>query len=100
MHLIEVTYIAAAIVALSAGIPQVRQLLVAKASDEFSLSTWCLWLTTQCVTLAYVTTLKNILMMLVSFAWVGFYAAMVILIIYYRRPVVVAETPAVEDELA
>ena len=85
MHLIEVTYIAAAIIALSAGVPQLRQLFLTKASDEFSLSTWCVWLSTQCVTLAYVTTLKNVLMMLVSLAWVGFYAAMVLMIIYYRR---------------
>ncbi|MDQ5932106.1 MAG: hypothetical protein QG649_191 [Patescibacteria group bacterium] len=100
MHIIEIIYIVGAIIALSAGVPQVRQLLVAKASDEFSLSTWCLWLTTQCVTLTYVTTLQNVLMMLVNLAWVAFYAAMVGLIIYYRRPVAVAEVAIVEDELA
>lgn len=85
MHIIEALYITAALIALSAGVPQLRQLLIAKASDELSLPTWCTWLFTQCATLIYVTALGNILMIVVNFAWVGFYGAMVCLIIFYRR---------------
>lgn len=98
MHFIEAIYIVAAIIALSAGIPQLRQLLITKASDELSLATWCTWFVTQCTTLIYVTVLGNVLMMAVNLAWVGFYAAMVGMIIYYRRreplsaePILVAE---------
>jgi len=86
MHFIEIIYIAAAIVALSAGAPQLRQLLITKASDELSLSTWCVWLATQFVTLVYVSSLGNTLMVIVNTAWVSFYAAMVALILHYRRP--------------
>lgn len=100
MHLIEFTYMTAALIALSAGVPQLRQLFMAKASEEFSLSTWLVWLSTQCITLAYVTTLRNVLMMFVSLAWVGFYAAMVCMIIYYRRPTSTPPVAIAEDELA
>lgn len=100
MHFIEITYITAAIVALSAGIPQLRQLLITKASDEFSLSTWLVWLSTQCITLAYVTTIGNVLMMFVNIAWVLFYAAMVSLIVYYRRYVRIMKPITVEEEIS
>lgn len=100
MHIIEALYITAALIALSAGVPQLRQLLIAKASDELSLPTWCTWFFTQCATLIYVTALGNILMMVVNLAWVGFYAAMVCLIIYYRRRSRLVGTPIlVEDEV-
>jgi len=97
MHFIEIIYIAAAIVALSAGAPQLRQLLITKASDELSLSTWCVWLVTQLVTLVYVSSIGNTLMVIVNTAWVSFYAAMVALILHYRRPRT-AEIVAIEDE--
>src|SRR5690606_20917751 len=100
MHFIEITYITAAIVALSAGIPQLRQLLISKASDEFSLSTWLIWLSTQCVTLVYVATVRNTLMIYVSLAWVLFHAAMVVLIVYYRRYALRKVPVVLEDELA
>lgn len=87
MDTIEVIYILAAIVAIGACIPQIRQLIVSKASDELSIPTWSMWLGTQCITLAYVLTLGNFLMAAVSLAWVSFYASMVVLIVYYRRPV-------------
>lgn len=97
MYLIEFFYITAALIALSAGVPQLRQLLVSKASDEFSLSTWFIWLSTQCVTLAYVTTIGNTIMMVVNIAWVLFYAAMVGLILYFRRKQV-STVPVVIDD--
>jgi len=59
-------------------------LMRAKQSDEFSLSTWVVWLVTQCITLVYVTSIGNKLMMVVSVAWITFYVAMISLIIYYH----------------
>lgn len=98
MHLIEIIYVTAAILALSAGIPQLRQLLIAKASDELSLPTWCIWFITQLVTLAYVVSIGNVLMTVVNFAWVSFYAAMVSLIIHFRRRIPASESVLVEEE--
>lgn len=97
MHFIEVIYIAAAVIALSAGIPQLRQLFITKASDELSLSTWTIWFMTQLATLWYVMSISNALMMVVNFAWVSFYAAMVGLIIHYRRRTPVLESVIVEE---
>lgn len=98
MHIIEVIYITAAIVALSAGIPQLRQLFIAKASDELSLPTWCIWFMTQLVTLMYVTSIGNTLMVIVNLAWVSFYAAMVGLIVHYRRRPRAPEVVLVEEK--
>jgi len=98
MHIIEVIYITAAIVALSAGIPQLRQLLIAKASDELSLSTWCIWFVTQLVTLMYVTSIGNTLMVVVNVAWVSFYAAMVGLILHYRHRPQAPQAVLIEEE--
>ena len=100
MQIIEIAYIAAALVSISAGAPQIRQLMVAKASDELSLPTWCIWLGTQLVTLAYVISIGNILMTLVAMAWISFYITMVSLIIHYRRrPGPILETVPVEEQL-
>lgn len=98
MHIIEVTYIAAAIVALSAGVPQLRQLFIAKASDELSLPTWCIWFMTQLVTLMYVVSISNTLMIIVNLAWVSFYAAMVGLIVHYRRRPIAPEPILIDEE--
>lgn len=81
---IEIIYITAALIAIAACIPQIRQLVVSKASDELSLATWVLWLATQFVTLLYVISIGNKLMMAVNIAWVTFYGIMVGLIIRYR----------------
>ena len=85
MHIIETIYIIAGLLAISACLPQIRQLIITKASDELSLGTWSVWFMTQCVTLVYVASIDNMLMIIVSAAWVSFYAVMVGLIIYYRR---------------
>jgi PQ loop repeat. len=84
IHTIETIYILGAFVAIFASYPQLRQLMRAKQSDEFSLSTWVVWLVTQCITLVYVTSIGNKLMMVVSVAWITFYVAMISLIIYYH----------------
>lgn len=89
MILLEIIYTLTALVALGACLPQIKQLLTAKRSDEFSLHTWSIWTVTQLATLIYVIGLGEALMMYVNLAWVSFYAFMVVLIVRYRRPVTV-----------
>lgn len=88
-------YITGALIALCAGASQLRQLLVSKASDEFSLSTWFVWLGTQCTALLYTVSIGNILMVAVNCAWITFYAVMVMLIVRYRT-----KKPLVSEEEA
>lgn len=82
--LIQIIYLTAAIAALGACVPQVYQLLKCKHAAGFSLSTWTIWTATQVVTLIYVSSLRNPLMVGVSMAWVLFYLVMVGLILHYR----------------
>lgn len=84
LELIQTIYIIGAIIALAAGVPQVKQLLRTKASDEFSLATWGTWLGTQCSVLLYVCAFGTPLMMAVNAIWVAFYCLMLVLIIRYR----------------
>ena len=85
MLYIEIMYILAATVALGACIPQLKQLLKAKHSDEFSIQTWVTWTCTQIVTLMYVLTIGDVIMACVNAIWLTFYACMTLLIIRYRR---------------
>lgn len=85
MHFIEIAYMSAALVSLSACIPQIRTLLIKKNTDEFNTATWAAWLCTQLVTLAYVASIGSLLMVIVNICWVSFYAAMVGLILYYDK---------------
>lgn len=86
MIAIEILYTLAAVISLSACVPQLRQLVISKRSDEFSLRAWSLWILTQLMTLLYVISIGNMLMTFVNVAWVSFYALMTYLIIRYRRP--------------
>lgn len=92
MYILGILYITAAFVAIGACIPQIVQLVKLRRSDEFELSTWAVWLLTQLVSVAYVASLGNVLMIIANSAWVSFYAVMVYLIIHYRlRPVPVEQ---------
>lgn len=87
MHLFEILYMTSTAVALIACIPQMRQLIATKCSDEFSLTTWTMWIFTQGISLMYVLSLKQMLLVLASGLWTMFYIIMVSLILYYRRSV-------------
>lgn len=84
MYIIETIYTLAAIIALAACFPQIRQIILTKRSEEFSAQTWLIWTFTQCMTLMYVIAIGNILMTVVNIAWVSFYAMMTYLIFRYR----------------
>ena len=85
MRAIELLYMLAASFSLAACVPQLKQLFLTKCSDEFSVISWGTWTGAQFMSLIYVTSLGNVLMMLVNVAWVSFYAFMTYLIIRYRR---------------
>lgn len=97
MHIIEYIYTIGVIVSIVAMLPQLKQLVATKASDEFSLPTWIVWASAQGTTLIYVISINNILMILANTLWVAFYATMVYLIIHYRH---FARKPAAVNEEA
>lgn len=86
MKIIEIIYITSTLVALSASVPQIIQLLRTKASDELSISTWTLWLGTQFITVLYMISTGNKLLIAVSCSWAVFYVVMLGLILKYRLP--------------
>ena len=98
MLYIEIIYIIGAVIAISACVPQIRQLQASKASDEFSLATWATWLGTQTISLLYVLSLGDILLIIVNSVWITFYFVMVSLIVRYRHlQGRLADVPAVND---
>lgn len=76
-----------AFIAIAASIPQIIKLYKVKCSDEFQLSTWAVWMMTQVVSLAYVASIGNTLLVVTNILWVSFYALMVALIVAYRPKV-------------
>lgn len=93
MLTIKIIYIMAATLAISACVPQLRQLIRTKSSAELSLVTWSIWTFTQLATLLYVFSIGDIVMVVVNIMWVSFYAAMTALILRYRRRTLLATTP-------
>ncbi|MFZ1258016.1 MAG: hypothetical protein WAQ25_00940 [Candidatus Saccharimonas sp.] len=86
-HYIEAVYIISSFTAIVMSIPQVRQLLIEKRSDELNIATWATWLVSQFVVLLYVTSRGEHIMMITNTIWCTFYAVMISLILYYRmRP--------------
>lgn len=84
-HYIETAYITSSVVAILMSLPQVRQLLVEKASDELNIGTWATWLLSQFVVLLYVSSKGEKVMIATNIVWCTFYLAMIVLILYYRR---------------
>lgn len=91
MNPIFIMYMLATATAICAGAPQLRKLMITKQSDEFSLTTWIIWLVAQTVSLIYALTVKDRLYALVCVLWVAFYVVMVGLIVKYRTPKPVEE---------
>lgn len=84
MTYITIIYIIAAVLGIAASIPQLLILYRLKYSDEFQLSTWVVWFFTQSVSLVYMISLGNILLIVTNTLWVAFYFLMAVLIIAYR----------------
>lgn len=71
--------------AVCAGIPQLRKLFISKQADEFSMSTWLIWLFSQVTALGYALSMRDMLYASVSAFWLAFYALMVAMIFKYSR---------------
>jgi hypothetical protein len=67
------------------ALPQIRQLLVMKNSDEFNVLTWVAWLLAQLAALVYAVSIHSLPYLLVNIMWIGFYTTMIALIVKYRR---------------
>ena len=91
MLILQILLTLSAIVAISAGIPQLIKLIKTKNSDEFNLGTWAMWVATQSVSTAYAISIKDPLLITINAAWVLFYFIMTMLIVRYsprlKRPV-------------
>jgi len=85
MTAIDLLYLITSLASLGASVPQVKQLFKEKRSDELSLSTWTMWFLCQITFLIYVTSRGETLMLVTNTIWLVFYAAMLWMIVYYRR---------------
>ena len=85
MPIIESIYIISGLVALSACVPQLHQLMRSRDTTDFSLQTWGMWTVTHIVSLLYFISLNNTILIYMGTAWVFFYAAMTYLIVHCRH---------------
>lgn len=73
------------LIAVVAAIPQLLTLLKLKKSEEFSLSTWIIWLCYQSISVLYSIQINAYAYVAINSLWTLFYLCMVFLIIKYRR---------------
>jgi MtN3 and saliva related transmembrane protein len=85
MNAIDILYLVTSMASLVASVPQIIQLFKEKRSDELSLSTWSMWFLCQITFLIYVVSRGETLMLVTNTIWLAFYAAMLWMIVYYRR---------------
>lgn len=85
MHIIQILYITASTASVCAGVPQLRQLMAARRSDEFSVQTWSVWTASQFAGLSYAIWMHDLFFTVVTAVWVVFYCIMMTLILKYRR---------------
>ncbi|OGL34295.1 hypothetical protein A3F64_02545 [Candidatus Saccharibacteria bacterium RIFCSPHIGHO2_12_FULL_42_8] len=94
LEIVSFSYILAQMVSLVMSWPQLHRILVLKEAEEFSLTTWSMWLAAQTVTTIYSAMAHQLLWFIVSVIWMIFDIAIVTLIIKYHvriRVEVVAE---------
>lgn len=99
MQPFEILYVMSTTVSLVSSIPQARQLVVTRRSDELSLPTWVAWLGTQMISFLYAVSISQGALIFANIGWITFYAVMVGLIIYYRRPAYVSRLVLAVDEV-
>ena len=85
MVTIELAYLMASTVAIIAMAPQVKQLLITKQSDEFSLFSWMAWTFSQFIALLYGVSHGALPYIIVNSIWLLYYLVMVVMIIRYRK---------------
>ena len=83
--MIEFIYITASLASVCAMAPQVKQVLITKRTDELSLTSWVIWAVAQAGTTIYALSVNAPPFIVISSVWALYYAAMVTLILHYRR---------------
>lgn len=78
-------YLISASIGVLAMIPQIKQLVATKQSDELSLTTWVTWGCCQVMSFMYAISIHATAYVIVNIAWISFYITMVTLIIRYRK---------------
>jgi hypothetical protein len=68
-----------------AAIPQLYTLVHVKKSDQFNIFSWFVWLGYETTSCAYSYAIHAYIYLAINALWALFYAAMVILILKYRR---------------
>lgn len=85
MQPFELLFMLSTSISLVSSIPQARQLIITKRSDELSLPTWIVWFGSMIISLLYAISLSQLTLILAYIGWATFYGVMVGLIIHYRR---------------
>ena len=68
-----------------AAIPQLYTLKRVKKSDQFNIFSWVVWLAYEASSCAYSYAIHAYIYLAINALWTLFYAAMVLLILRYRR---------------
>lgn len=82
---IQLLYILATLISISATVPQIRRVMRVRSARELNLGTYATWMLTSSVTLLYVIHLGDQLLIATSVAWVVYYVIMTGAIFYFRR---------------
>lgn len=86
MITIEFAYLIASSIAIMAMLPQVKQLLVTRQSEEFNVFSWSSWTFSQFVALMYGISLGAVPYIVINSIWLAYYLVMIGVIIYFRKP--------------
>lgn len=81
---IEILYTLAVLLALAGTVPQMLLLVKVKNSEEFSLTTWLIWIVSQVISFFYALSVGAFAYMAACAVWIAFYVAMAALIVKYR----------------
>lgn len=82
---IQTAYLISSSIGVLAMIPQIKQLVTTKQSDELSLTTWTTWGCCQVMSFVYAISIHATAYIIVNVAWISFYITMATLIIKYRK---------------
>jgi uncharacterized protein with PQ loop repeat len=82
---IQTIYLFTSFLTVLATIPQLKQLIHTKQSDQFNLMTWLMFGGNQLMSFAYAISINATAYIIVTMAWISFYIIMLFLIIKYRK---------------
>lgn len=86
MSIIEIIYISASVISICGSLPQIKQLLITKRTEELSMITWSIWTVSQVVAMCYAISIHATLLIFTNALWMTFYGLMIVLIFHYRSP--------------